>query len=373
MPTIKLSTVYQLVLTALMLGACFSSMVQGKLGAISIDAASPTTMPSTLSGNNLANPLPEGAQNSAKIQVQVQVQATGNAKAEGSAKGPGDATVSANTNGSGNAVASALSNLPQDSKSVAAVSSTEPASGQAFPTATPGSPATSTPQVVINEASVNLRRGPGTFYATVGQATRGQTFDMVARTEDYQWWQICCVNNERVWVSDQVVYVYGAINTLEAVPNPLLLAQAPNQESAAPTLPAPTIAPTLVPGPTPNVLDFDLIAQEQFEESITPRIYLYVYAGAEGLGGYSLRVKKDGAELPVSGASFGGQPGMTWPLPIPRQRFYNMKLEYKGVPIAGEWEIQLVDFAGKIVGPPAIFNLSGNEQNQEMYVRYQKR
>ena len=64
---------------------------------------------------------------------------------------------------------------------------------------------------------------------------------------------------------------------------------------------------------------------------------------------------------------------MTWPLPIPRQRFYNMKLEYKSIPFAGTWEIQLVDFDGKVVGPPAIFNLGGNEQNQEMYVRYQKR
>jgi hypothetical protein len=140
------------------------------------------------------------------------------------------------------------------------------------------------------------------------------------------------------------------------------------------TLPPPTTAPPL-PTPTaaPNGLDFDLVAKEQFEETITPRIYLYVYSGAEGLGGYSLRVKKDGVDLPVSVTSFGGQPGMTWPLPIARQRFYNMKLEYKGTPAPGTWEIQLIDAAGKIAGPPAIFQLSGNEQNQELYLRYQKR
>ncbi|MFN8493490.1 MAG: SH3 domain-containing protein [Caldilineaceae bacterium] len=383
MRMIKLSTVYQLVLTALMLGACFSSVVEGRLGALSRNAAiTPTVMPATLARDsppsgmnqvaNFTDPLGNGAQNSAKVQVQVQVQANGNAKAEGSARGPGNANVSANTDGPGNAVASAISNLPSDDKTLALPVAAGQSANILLPTTTPD--ALAAPQVVVNENLVNLRRGPSTFYAIAGSAARGQTFAMVARTEDYHWWQICCFNNERVWVSDQVVYVYGAINTLAVVPNPVVPLEKVAAVEAAPTLPPPTLAPTApAPTPTPNGLDFDLVAQEQFEEAITPRIYLYVYAGAEGLGGYTLHVKKDGVDLPVSVTSFGGQPGMTWPLPLPRQRFYNMKLEYRGTPGPGAWEIQLVDFSGKVVGPPAVFHLSGNDQTQEMYVRYQKR
>lgn len=383
MRMIKLSTVYQLVLTALMLGACFSSVMEGRLGALSRDSrVTPTGMPAALARDNARNGLNQVAnftdsfgnetQNSAKVQVQVQVQATGNAKAEGSARGPGSANVSANTDGPGNAVASALSNLPLDDKTFDLPIVPEHSSEILKPTATPDS--LTAPQVVINENFVNLRRGPSTFYDIAGSASRGQSFNMVARTEDYQWWQICCFNNERVWVSDQVVYVYGAINTLAVVPNPVVPLQRVAAVEATPLLPSPTLAPTApAPTPTPNNLDFDLVAQEQFEESITPRIYLYVYSGAEGVGGYTLRVKKDGIELPVNVTSFGGQPGMTWPLPLPRQRFYNMKLEYKGTPGPGTWEIQLVDFNGKVVGPPATFHMSDNDQTQEMYVRYQKR
>ncbi len=386
----KLSTVYQLVLTALVLGACFSYLMQGRLLTGGVDAAAsipPTAVAVEVArsdfkqANVFANPvganqIVDNSLLSSRVQVQVQVQATGNAKAEGSAKGPGDTNVSANTNGPGNALASALSNLPESSKPLAIASALIPSQAQA---GTLPSTTQSTPQAIVNDGIINLRRGPGTFYDIAGTAARGQVFQMLARTEDYHWWQVCCFNNEQVWVNDQVVYVNGPINLLQVVASPLL----PATPTAAlpqfvatpmPTLPPPTLAPTVLPTAlAANNYNFDLISQEQFEETIVPRIYLYVYAGAEGLEGYSLRVKKDGAELPVNVTSFGGQPGMTWPLSIPRQRFYNMKLEYKGTPTAGTWELQLLDAAGKMVGPPATFYLSGDDQNKEMYVRYQKR
>lgn len=397
MPTIKLSVVYMLVLTALILGACFSALTQGSIAALerSRVASTPVAVavgaePSGLNqNNNLDNRLlMDQQQTSSKIQVRVQVDATGNANAEGSAKGPNDTNVTAKTNGEGSAVASALSSLPEGVGNTVLVLPASTTATQTTPLQTSSVVATPVatlgPQAVVSESIINLRRGPGIFYDVVGSAARGQVFDIVARTADYQWWQVCCTNNEFVWLNNQVVYVYGQLNTLVVAASPLSPSQIPGQIPAqlpaqantpalVPTLAPPTVAPVLpTPAATPHAFEFDLVAQEQFEETMTPRIYAYIYAGAEGLGGYTLRVRKDGNELPITASSFGGQPAMTWPLPIARQRFYNLKLEYKDIPVVGNWEVQLVDLAGKVVGPPVIFHLNGSEQNQEMYLRFQK-
>ena len=102
------------------------------------------------------------------------------------------------------------------------------------------------------------------------------------------------------------------------------------------------------------------------------RVFLYVFDSEQALDGYSVRVKKDGGELPVAQTSMGGQPSLTWPIADARQRFQNMKVEFPGVAPAGTWEVQLVDGGGNVVGPPATFTLDGNDTNQELYVRYKK-
>lgn len=61
------------------------------------------------------------------------------------------------------------------------------------------------------------------------------------------------------------------------------------------------------------------------------RIFLYVYDGEQALEIYTLHIKKDGADVPVNGTSFGGQPGFTWPIADLRQRFQNMKVEFPNV------------------------------------------
>jgi hypothetical protein len=85
-----------------------------------------------------------------------------------------------------------------------------------------------------------------------------------------------------------------------------------------------------------------------------------------------LRVVKDGAELTVGEQSFGPNPGFTWPVANPRQRFQNMKVEFPGVASAGTWEVQLMQ-NGAPAGPPASFSLVANDPNQELYVRYEQR
>ena len=246
MPTIKLSVVYMLVLTALILGACFSAITQSSIAALerSRVASTPVAVavgaePSGLNqNNNLDNRLlMDQQQTSSKIQVRVQVDATGNANAEGSAKGPNDTNVTAKTNGEGSAVASALSSLPEGVGNTVLVLPVSTTATQTTPLQTSSVVATPVatlgPQAVVSESIINLRRGPGIFYDVVGSAARGQVFDIVARTADYQWWQVCCTNNEFVWLNDQVVYVYGQLNTLVVAASPLspsqILGQIPAQ------------------------------------------------------------------------------------------------------------------------------------------------
>jgi len=231
------------------------------------------------------------------------------------------------------------------------------------PTAAPRAP-----RLVINAPLVNVRTGPGTTYTVLTTVERGQTYDIVGKNAAGDWWRFCCINNEPAWVTGELVTVAGAA---ELAPVSEAVAQAPPTTTPAPPAAAPTQAPPAEPA-APE-FQFELVSAEQFSEPKLVRVFLYVYSGEDALAGYTIRVKKDGAEQSVSGASFGGQPGLTWPLVDVRQRFQNLKIEFPNVPAAGLWEIQLVDGGGNPVGPPATFTLNANDPNQELYVRYKKR
>lgn len=122
---------------------------------------------------------------------------------------------------------------------------------------------------------------------------------------------------------------------------------------------------------------FDLeLAEKHPTESLAPnvvRIFLYVYSEqAFALEGYSLRVTHNGAELPVDQLSSGGLPNVTRVEPSPYTRFTNMDVIFVEAQ-AGTWVVQLTDDEGNIVGPPATFELTADEETRELYVRYRQR
>jgi hypothetical protein len=139
--------------------------------------------------------------------------------------------------------------------------------------------------------------------------------------------------------------------------------------------PTPVPTATLTPTSTPTFA-FELEGAEQFPaqfpETEGVRIYLYVYSLAEfGLPGYSLRVTHNGVPLTVNAVSVGGLPGQTRPGPSVYTRLTNMQVEFQQPP-GGTWEVQLVDQDGTPVGPPAMFTLSVENPNRELYVRYRR-
>ncbi|NUQ39424.1 MAG: SH3 domain-containing protein [Caldilineales bacterium] len=229
------------------------------------------------------------------------------------------------------------------------------------PTATPAAP-----QIRVSASVVNLRSGPGTNYSQVGQARGGQQFPILARNQTASWVQLETSNGAKAWVinDSRWTQVVGDVNSVAVaadIPTPPPTAR-----------PRPTNTPAPTPTPVPSFA-FNLESQEQFPESNIVRIFLYVYSSSEtALGGYSLRVKQNGNELPVTGLSAGGQPSHTWPIAGDRQRLTNLKVEFAVAP-AGAWQVQLVDGSGVAVGPPATFTLIAGDQNQEMYVRYKRK
>ena len=259
-----------------------------------------------------------------------------------------------------------------------------PAADAAAPADQPAT--TQTALAVISEDLINIRRGPGLEYPPLRLGMRGDEFTIIGRSADDLWWQICCVEELPAWVSKTYVEADGSVDAIPvadpnaaaqegvilaptATPAPVVESQpapvAPPVEAA----PQETAPPIEAPAP---VFPFALAAQESFPENNNlVRIFLYVYEGETALPGYTLRVTKDGAELPVGGASADAA-GMTWPTASPRQRFQNMKVEFPGVNPGGTWEIQLVDGSGAPVGPPATFTMTATDTNRELYVRYEK-
>jgi hypothetical protein len=263
-----------------------------------------------------------------------------------------------------------------------------------------GQPATGGPEGsgaigVINSEQVNARRSPDLNpEGIIRELARGEEFTVVGRSDSDEFWQLCCIDGETFWVFESYVDTDGVVDALPVgdatatlpppPPTNTPVAQQPAQPTAtavppaepvaappaeAPTAPADTPAPTEPPAPA---FPFNLVAQEQFPESNNlVRIFLYVSQGDQVLPGYSLRVVKDGAEQAVSAVS-SESAGFTWPVPDPRQRFQNMKVEFPNVQAAGAWEIQLIDGSKTPVGPPATFNLSATDTNRELYVRYEK-
>ena len=108
------------------------------------------------------------------------------------------------------------------------------------PTLTPESPTpTPAPVVIVQGDKVNVRKGPGTAYPTLGQATKGASLEIVGKNVAGDWWQVCCISGQQVWIIGQLVQVQGDTSDVMVA-------------ASIPTLPPPTSTPRLQPTPVPQ-------------------------------------------------------------------------------------------------------------------------
>lgn len=366
-----------LLVTLLLLSGCSRNRTE-TVEPVAIRTPLPTFTPTPQS---LADSTPEAA-------PQAQPVAEAAAPAEQS---PEQAAELAGTGGPANMEALTP---PADSAAPAAVALTDP------------------PLAVINTDLVNSRSGPDTTYPVVVILGRGEEFDVTGKSADGAWFRICCVQGKEAWVSAEFADTDGAVDpvpvagageisqialaTMTATAAPVQVAEAPTAtpepapaaqpeptaqpEAAAPAPPQPAATPAAEPvagappaeavqPATAGAPALELVAQERFPETNVVRVFLYVYHDNDGLEGYTLAVTKDGAPQPVAGSSFGGRPGLTWPIADDRQRFQNLKIEFPGVNAAGTWSIVPMK-DGAPAGPAAEFVLAADDPARELYVRY---
>lgn len=101
-------------------------------------------------------------------------------------------------------------------------------------------PTSSVPRVRVDSGSANVRSGPGTNYAPVGQLTSGQTATVLGKISDGSWLVVRLSDGTTGWVGTSVV-VFTSANLLAV--------------AVAATIPAPpAVPPTAVPVVVPTVV-----------------------------------------------------------------------------------------------------------------------
>ncbi len=197
------------------------------------------------------------------------------------------------------------------------------------PTATV-EPPTPTPDVVrveVTSATVNLRSGPGTNYARAGQASKGQTFDVLGRDEPGDWFQIKRTDGATVWIINdkrwtQPIGDTMSVAVVQNIPAP------PPTAKPAPTKPP---VPTNTPAPTYRFV------KRSNEARVNSNAIVSFFGGlydknldlANPISGYNMvAVSPSGErkEAPFGNVFLRGDPGLDG------EFMYNAKIEF---PLAG--------------------------------------
>lgn len=173
-----------------------------------------------------------------------------------------------------------------------------------------------TAYVVIKPATLNGRRGPGTNYERIGQASKGQELFILGRTADGVWLKVCCMANQPVWVAADQVDAKGAAHAAPVLtPPPTSLPPSPTRV-ALPAAPRPGQSPLATPRPAGTPLPpFDIARGPEYpitRDNGIMTIWVKVYEGPldseKPLGGYILKVKRDGVDVSDNVVSFGDRP-----------------------------------------------------------------
>jgi len=224
------------------------------------------------------------------------------------------------------------------------------------PTPTPVPP-TPTPEpvyVIVQGDKVNVRKGPGTGYPVVGQVAKGTRLDIVAKNRQSDWWQVCCLQGQQVWIVDRLVEAKGPVQTVAVAAN----IPPPPPPTPTPRPRKPIATPRPAATPTPAYMFFQP-AQGNFA---TSNDWLLIQAKIWNrkkvpLYGYRLKVQKvtgGGGEW-ISEPSQSTLSGTTALKTWGDYKEVNVKLDTVGSSEQGTntWKVWVIDGGGKQVSPAA--------------------
>lgn len=238
------------------------------------------------------------------------------------------------------------------------------------PTATPTNTGTPLPPVTVRVKvdKANVRQGPSQLYPVVAKLDVDTNVTVVGRNRNGDWWKVCCVNGQDVWIADSVVEVSGplwAVSEVTGIPPPPPTAIPP--PPTATRAPTPTFAwPFRVEG---AVSEYPNPGNNYF------RVDAVIYNGATPLYGYKLRIRK--TSTGQEWLSVGSQTSWMWyvlqgrddgkDVNVPVEcasatppkglicRRSNVKWDSNGVqaPLGDDvWEVTATDGGGKPVSTP---------------------
>ena len=67
---------------------------------------------------------------------------------------------------------------------------------------------------IIQAELLNIRSGPQTIYPLLGQAESGTVFEIVARNERLDWFEVCCLDGENGWLVGESVTIDGDLGSV---------------------------------------------------------------------------------------------------------------------------------------------------------------
>lgn len=253
-----------------------------------------------------------------------------------------------------------------------------PTRGPASPTPTEPKAVTPqpTPYIVIQAATMNGRRGPGTEYEKIGEAKQGQELFILGRTADGAWLQVCCMANQPVWVSAELVETHNSVETAAILTPPPVPLPTPTQR---PVAAAPSAGQNLAASPTPAgtpLPPFDVARGPEFPWTVNNgilTIWVKVYEGPadnqKPLSGYTLVVKRDGFDVSKPSQSFNDRP---FDSTGPKEGNYEYNLKYELYDASeSEYEIYLARPGGFRVSPITRFTTKGaSYRNLIVFIAY---
>ncbi len=223
------------------------------------------------------------------------------------------------------------------------------------PTPEPPTPTPEPPQVRVTAPTVNLRSGPGTNYPRVGQATQGQTFDIVAKNQDGSWFQISA-NGKAAWVINDARWTsatgdMGAVQVAENIPAPP---------------PKPKPRPTKPPAPTSPPAPAYLFSRYQLEPRVNSNPIITFFGGLYNqsldlnapVSGYKMVVilpSGERREVEFGNVFLRGDPGLD------SEFLYNAKLEIQP-PMEGTYKVFVADGGGNQVSEAFDATVSGEQR-----------
>ncbi len=226
----------------------------------------------------------------------------------------------------------------------------------AEPTAT-DTPAPQQAKAVITNAQANVRTGPGTNYALAGTLERGAEFEIVGKNPAGDWWQLCCLNGQNVWIADFLVDTSGSVDGVAIAAD--IPAPPPTVPPAPTATPAPA-EPTPVPAPVFTLQKGDYVEPRS---NSSPLITFYGTLCKQrcpdggGVGGYKLVVEGPQGRSETIFEDIPtfrhGDPGLA------SEFIYNAKLEIPGGPV-GNYRAFVTDMGGNQVADAWDYAASGD-------------